>query len=131
MLEVREIEELPASLAEVAEAIGLAATLSLVEHAGGVRIYVPERLTDDHRLVEWIGREAAARLSESFSMEELIVPRCAEALRRVRNRHMRRERQELGARPAELALRYRLTERQVYTILAQGDAPAADQYSLL
>ncbi|MEX0745299.1 MAG: Mor transcription activator family protein [Phycisphaeraceae bacterium] len=131
MLDVHDIEELPQSLAEVAEVIGLAATLALVEHAGGVRIYVPESLGDDHRLVEWLGQEAAALLSEAFAMEELVVPRCAAALRQVRNRRMRFERQEHGARPAELALRYGLTERQVYTILADVDDPYADQYSLL
>lgn len=130
MLDVRDIEELPQSLVDVAEVIGLAATLALVENAGGVRIYVPERLTDDHRLADWLGREAAASLSEAFAMEELVVPRCAEALRRVRNRQIRHERDQ-GARPAELALRYRLTERQVYTILSRDDAPASDQFSLL
>lgn len=130
MLDVREVEELPQSLVDVAEVIGLPATLALVEAAGGVRIYVPERLSDDHRLIEWLGREAAALLSASFAMEELVVPRCAEALRRVRNRQIRHERDQ-GARPAELALRYRLTERQVYTILSRDDAPASDQISLL
>lgn len=130
MLDIREIEALPPSLVDVAEVVGLAATLALVEHAGGVRIYVPERLGDEHRLVEWLGREAAALLSEAFAMEELVVPRCADALRRVRNRQIRHERDQ-GARPAELALRYRLTERQVYTILSRDDAPAADQFTLL
>jgi len=130
MLEIREIHDLPESLTDVADAIGLPATLALVEHAGGVRIYVPERLSDDHRLVEWLGRDAAAMLSDAYAGEELVVPRCAEALRRVRNRQIRRERSE-GARPAELALRYRLTERQVFTILARDDAPASDQFSLL
>lgn len=130
MLDVREIEELPQSLVDVAEVVGLAATLALVEHAGGVRIYVPERLDDDHRLVTWLGAPAAAQLSEAFAMEELVVPRCAEALRRVRNRQMRRERDQ-GAKPAELALRYGLTERQVYTILSRSDAATSDQISLL
>lgn len=130
MLDVREIEELPESLAEVAEAIGLSATLALVEHAGGVRIYVPERLADDHRLVQWLGRDAAARLSEAYAMEELVVPRCADLLRRVRNRCIRHERAQ-GARPAELALRYRLTERQVFTILSREDETPSDQFSLL
>ncbi|WP_046079657.1 Mor transcription activator family protein [Halomonas sp. HG01] len=130
MLDVREIQELPQSLTDVAEAIGLAATLALVEHAGGVRIYVPERLGDEHRLIDWLGREAAVRLSEALAMEELVVPRCADALRRVRNRQMRLERDQ-GARPAELALRYRLTERQVYTILSRADDEARDQISLL
>ncbi|SFT74079.1 Mor transcription activator family protein [Halomonas saccharevitans] len=130
MLDVREIQELPQSLTDVAEAIGLAATLALVEHAGGVRIYVLERLGDEHRLIDWLGREAAVRLSEALAMEELVVPRCADALRRVRNRQMRLERDQ-GARPAELALRYRLTERQVYTILSRADDEARDQISLL
>jgi len=129
MLEIREIQELPHSLVRVAEVIGLAGVLALVENAGGVRIYVPESLTDDHRLVEWLGRDAAARLSESFAMEELVVPRCAEMLRKIRDRQIRHERDH-GARPAELALRYRLTERQIYTILSRHDAPPSCQQGL-
>jgi Mor family transcriptional regulator len=130
MLDVREIEELPQSLVDVAEVIGLAATLALVESAGGVRVYVPERLGDEHRLIEWLGRDAAAALSAAFAMEELVVPRCADALRRVRNRQIRHERDQ-GDAPAVLALRYRLTERQIYTILSRDDAANSDQFSLL
>lgn len=130
MLDIREIEQLPESLVDVADVIGLSATLALVEKAGGVRIYVPERLGDDHRLIEWLGRDAAVKLSEAYAMEELVVPRCAEQLRNVRNRCIRQER-SLGASTAELALRYRLTERQVFTILSREDESASDQYSLL
>ena len=130
MLDIREIEELPQSLVEVADVIGLSATLVLVEKAGGVRIYIPDRLGDDHRLIEWLGRDAAVRLSEAYAMEELIVPRCAEQLRNVRNRCIRQERTQ-GDSTAALALRYRLTERQVFTILSRQEDSSSDQYSLL
>lgn len=110
-----DINHLPPIARELIDALGLTATLSLVEAFGGVRIYIPQHLTDDHVLVTSIGRALADVLSSRFGGEQLNIPRCVHALRAVRNTKIRRERLS-GASPARLALRYAITERQIYTI---------------
>lgn len=115
-----ELQMLPASLTEVAEAVGLSAALALVLHAGGTRVYVPEELEPEHRLVGWLGIEAAQCLADRFGGETLDVPRCQAGARAVRDRRIREQRRA-GTSIRDLALRYQLTERQVYTIIAADD----------
>lgn len=132
MHDLREIDLslLPQSLREIVEAAGLPAGVALVEAAGGTRVYVPERITAEHRLAQWLGSAAAERLVARFGGETLEVPRCLAAIRAARDQRIRRERSE-GAAIAELALQYRLTERQIYNILAADAATEERQWSLL
>lgn len=122
-------EQLPETLSEVVAAIGMERTLALVERLGGVRVYVPEKMVPDHQLVRVVGHHAAYQLAERFGGEPLVLPRCAEALRGVRNSRIRSER-EGGATPAQLALRFALTERQVYAILAAAEPASERQQSM-
>lgn len=115
-----EAELLPQSLAEVIDAVGMAPAMALVERAGGTRVYVPERIDGEHPLAQWMGLDAAQALVERFGTDTLDVPRCLAGMRMVRDRRIRAERRA-GASIRDLALRYRLTMRQVYTILASGD----------
>ncbi|TGG92514.1 hypothetical protein E4656_13665 [Natronospirillum operosum] len=112
-------DNLPESLAEIVDAIGLESALKLVEALPGVRVYVPQQMPADHQLVTILGQEAAMLLAEHFGGEALNVARCLHALRGVRNTEIWQAR-HLGA--ARLALRFGLTERQVYSILAQVHA---------
>lgn len=125
-----DLADLPQSLLEVVEMVGLAAALALVEHAGGTRVYVPVAIDDDHIIMQWLGAQDAARLVAHFPGETLIVPRCLGAMRAARDRRIRAARRD-GSRVSDLALQYRLTERQVYTILATDERPQALQTSLL
>ncbi|MCS4503874.1 hypothetical protein NYO91_07260 [Arhodomonas aquaeolei] len=125
-----QTEHLPHTLTEVVETIGMDTTLQLVESLGGVRVYVPENMRPDHVLVRVIGHRAAWRMAERFGGEPLVLPRCAASLRAERNARIRRERAG-GATPAQLALRYGLTERQVYAILAAGEPEDDGQQPLL
>lgn len=125
-----DIDQLPQTAAEIVDAVGVDAALRLVEVWGGVRVYVPQRITDDHALVSTLGRGLAETLAARFGGEALNIPRCLHALRAVRNTRIRSERRQ-GDSPASLALRYGLTERQVYSILAADDAPDDRQSSLL
>jgi len=63
----------PASLVEIAEVIGVAATLRLVDAYGGSVCYVPTRLDDSHRLVQAIGPLAAQRLVARYTGEKLEI----------------------------------------------------------
>ncbi|NWO05549.1 MAG: hypothetical protein HLX50_07555 [Alteromonadaceae bacterium] len=111
-----EEDLLPESMAELVDIIGLPAVLKLMEARGGTEFWVPERITHQHPLVDDIGTEAAQTMSEYMPLERIKVPRGAAIRREIRNRAIRRERFE-GAKLAELALRYGMTDRQVLNIL--------------
>lgn len=125
-----DIDQLPQSAVEIVDVVGVEAALRLVEAWGGVRLYVPQQMPEDHLLVSTLGRAESDELASRYGGECIQVPRCLHALRAVRNCHMRRERAR-GDSPALLALRYRLTERQVYSILAAADEPVDEQQQSL
>lgn len=124
------VDYLPESLREVVDLIGLQATLKLVEHLGGIVLYVPAELTADHRIAKAIGMRAATLLWERYQADTIEVPRCHEALRLARNAEIR-ARRDAGATVEQLALDYGLTMRAVWYILADEDLPASPQISLL
>ncbi|WP_303909443.1 Mor transcription activator family protein [Thiohalomonas denitrificans] len=111
------VEDLPPVFREVAEAIGLPAAPALVERWPGVTIWIPKRNEENHPLAEQLGMEAAQRLSALYDGDYLRVPRCTRAARKARDAEIRQCHKE-GKTARELALRFRLTERQVWNILA-------------
>lgn len=64
----------PASLVEIAEAIGITPTLMLVQAYGGVGCYVPHTLDATHAISQAIGPDAAYKLARSFGGSKLDVP---------------------------------------------------------
>lgn len=115
---------LPASARELAEVIGLAATLTLIEHHGGTRLYVPKRLTPDNDLIETIGASAAGDLVDTYAGDTIDVPRGLRAVRAALYRRIVADYTD-GATAAELALRHAKTERWIYAIVARHRAEAA------
>lgn len=110
--------DLPESLREVLELVGLAGVMLLVERFGGVRIFIPKQVGREHVLVWTLGWEMARLLCRHFGGETINVPRASRAMQSLRNRHLvARHRQ--GATVRELAQSSGLTERRVYAILAQ------------
>lgn len=57
---------LPPLLNEIADVIGVEATLVLCKKRGGARLSIPAKAKDDHWLVDAIGREATDKLCEHF-----------------------------------------------------------------
>lgn len=110
--------DLPASLVEVKEVIGMDGAMNLVRGFGGIRIFVPKRLRADHRLVVSLGLEAAQRLSHYFGGEILAVPRAVKALQQRRNREIISQ-YGRSVSVRLLAQEHQLTERQIYSILAK------------
>ena len=121
---------MPGSLGDVVDAIGIDATLLLVESLGGTRVYVPGRMTPQHALVRIIGHRRAYALADQFPGETLDLPRCVSAIRAVRDNAIRAARED-GARPKQLALKHGLTERQIYSILAAEEPGESPQQRLL
>lgn len=119
MLEDIVADDLPETLQDMLAMIGLPATLKLVEAFPGVRIFVPATMHRDHSLAELLGFEAACKLAEYFQGSEYAVPRAADAIRKSRDRKIRRLYGPMTA--GQLALKYGMTERQVYRIVAEPD----------
>ena len=114
-----DIDDLPPSLKRLVDAIGLKATLALVSHHGGIRLYVPKRVKPGHRLTRQIGLQGARALAACFPGELLFVPRAAGALRALRNKEIRAQ-HAAGDSAATIARKVGLTERQVFTILSRS-----------
>lgn len=113
--------DLPESLAEVVRAIGLPATLKLIERFGGVRIYVPqpEHIDEDHPIARAIGLADARTLAGIRGKERMELPRAARALRLVRDRALRRDYESMSE--SQCALKYQVTERQVRSIIGRAE----------
>lgn len=109
--------DLPASLREVIEIIGLPATLKLVENWGGlIALYIPRNINTDHPLARQLGLEAAFKLTERWGGDYLRnIPKATAALRAARNREII-ARRAAGESAAKLALEYGVTERQIWNV---------------
>lgn len=135
---------LPALIRAVVDAIGITAALKLVEQLGGSTFPVPMRKNAAGEiryqvLAEAIGEAAASRLVEKLGGQEIYVPLCSTALRELRDRQIRadfdqitREHSALHA-VATLAVRFRMSDRQVWRILNQTDrdGPPKDSQATL
>ena len=126
-------DALPHSLAEIIDAIGIGATLKLVEAFGGIRVYVPSADTlrssqhlarDGHPLARAIGVEAACKLAQLRAGEFLELPRATAYMRAMRDAAIRDGLENASA--AALAQQYHTTRRNIFRIKAAGGDAADD-----
>lgn len=119
---------LPPQLRRMIAAIGLPATVVLLQARGGTRLKLPTGRLRSRRsqvLSGLIGPEAAQAFQAEFcrpGRASMDLPKADKILMQVRNAAIHREAEADSL--AELALRYRLTIRQVQNILATKDWPA-------
>ncbi len=115
-----KLDDLPESLREMVDLIGLSATLQLVKQFGGlIALYVPHEIGADHQLAAALGLPAARKLAAHYGGDCLRnIPRCTHRLRGLRNAEIR-ARRKAGESPATLACAYGMTERNVWMILAE------------
>ncbi len=117
-----EICELPDNLKLLVEVAGLPAAIDLAQRLGGSEYTFPVRYNPESSLVAVVGEEAAEKLIAYFSGEKYYIPKGDRALRCARNREIEYK-YENGQTGRDLAQEYRLTERQVRSIL---NRPAAN-----
>lgn len=109
------MEMLPASLQAIADIIGAPAALKIAERWGGIRLYIPTDMDENHNLAKLIGIESASRLCEAYAGERIDIPKADCWWRAVRNKLMIEARSR-GVSQSNLAREYALTERQVRKI---------------
>ena len=112
-----DVDDLPGILQDLVELVGLQVTLTLVEHYGGVRLYVPVKYDPEHVLAKQIGHQAALKLIEMYRGDRFDIPRAEKAMRAVRDWKIR-EQYWGGKSQRQLAREYGLTDRQIRNILA-------------
>jgi hypothetical protein len=116
---VRDLDwsKLPRKLAELRPVLGPLATLRLARSFGGKLVYVPIVLRANHPLVRCLGREGAAALIARHGGESFVVPKYDCVLRQLRQRRLRRLREQ-GVSISALAQTFNLSRRRVHQILA-------------
>lgn len=114
----------PASLVEIAEVIGPAAALRLVDAYGGTVCYVPMAVAPEHRLAQAIGIQAAELLAARYSGEKIEVP----VLHSARTRKSLIARAEGGV--SEVARALGVTRRWVRMVrnAGRGDERQIDMF---
>lgn len=120
---------LPATLQDFVRLIGLAATMILVEHFGGTRLYIPVKPSPDHHLAKLIGMDNLVKLSRVYGAQDHFdIPKAERALRHLRDQKIRAD---IGPKSARvLALEHGLTERQIWSIVGRPANRATSQNEL-
>lgn len=113
-----------ATVERLVEILGLVNALKFAERFGGGRVYLPqpERLKPEGPIVQLLGMDAAREIAFEWRGMEIMVPQCAAHLRAQRDASIRAESATMSVK--EIALKYGLTERHAFRILAT--APAAE-----
>lgn len=121
------MESLPNSVLGFVQLIGLEATLAMVSKFGGAEIrFVKDRSNlKFERISNVIGVDAAMRLADEYNGERWIyIPRCDKALRKIRDREIVCEYDELinkgwSCREAanELAIKHGINYRQIERVV--------------
>ena len=68
------IDDLPASLQDVAETLGLRVAVALIEHFGGLEIKPPSRPRPDHPIIKALGAEDGNALFAFLGGGSMYVP---------------------------------------------------------
>jgi len=120
---------LPQVLQDFVRLIGLAATMLLVEHFGGRRLYIPINPHPDHHLAKLIGLDNLVKLSQVYGLEDHFdIPKADRALKHLRNEKIRAE---YGPKSVStLAREHALTERQIWNILGEYSPTNTSQTQL-
>lgn len=106
------------SMQPIVEAVGYDLALTLVARFGGTELRIPRHPDERDAIAQCIGVEAATRLAETFSSGRCELPRCAAWLQARRDEEIS-VRYNGGETQAELARRFRLTERHIRRILRE------------
>jgi hypothetical protein len=118
------LEDLPDQAREIAGVVGLDDTLRIVSVYGGMAL----SFSDDTQgevgtrrdiITQLLGKKKATAFFRRFVNRILYIPRCASALKKVRDVEIC-QKYDRATTIAELVGEYRLTERQIWNILKES-----------
>lgn len=113
--------ELPRLAQELMEVMGEEPAMQLINAMGGLYLCVPgwplKRVSSRFEALEKIvGTEAARKFAERWGNVEIQVPKCAAAMRMLRNRDITR-RYEAGEPVQDICRRYDVSERHFWKLV--------------
>ncbi|MEN7431419.1 Mor transcription activator family protein [Chromobacterium sp. TRC.1.1.SA] len=132
-MKLNDVQHLLPEMAQlIATLIGLPKALRLIEAWGGTTFPISKNKRRDGQiryeaLAEVVGVDAADIMTRHFGGEVLAIPRCAAALREVRDRMIREEFDCITAHLSashtvtQLAIKFQMTERNVWMILKKSN----------
>lgn len=132
-------ERLPGILAEIAEIAGEPAAVLIAARVGGQRVYIPAKVSDDHWLVDCVGREKADRICRHFKVDgrgqRVDVPLAAAGAYPQLRRAIAKRVHDLdraGASARQISGEVRITTRAVHRHRAahRGEGKKGGQRSL-
>lgn len=101
---------------DAAALVGPEAIAKIMQSYGGTRLYIPVRMQADHPLSRLVGYAAAIALSDAYGgQEHFDVPKGDASDRLCRDKSILEDR-KAGLSGKQVAMKYRLTERQVRNI---------------
>ena len=106
----------PVLATDICDVIGKDATIKLFGVFSGRHLCIPGKLKAEHEIVKVIGEESARKLSDAYHGETVVFPKLDSVFRKIRNENIFDEYQS-GITQACLATKYKLTARQIYTII--------------
>lgn len=114
------IDQLPESLKKIVELTDFESTFALVERHGGTTFHVPpfKMIHPHHDLALLIGLDNALKLARYYSGDSIYLPRASHYLQAIRDEKIRADADTLTT--AELALKYKLSERWIRKIKVSG-----------
>lgn len=111
---------LPKTAQDIVDIIGMTAAMGLVSGWPGIPLKVPRGRRKNsvmvNRLARVIGDEAAKKFVQHYAGHVVVIPRCAAAMRAVRNQRII-DQYTHGTTAADLAREHKLTVRQIRVIL--------------
>lgn len=113
MADAASLDLLPPVARDLAECIGLEATLALAQRWGGLRIWIPAN--PGAELIALLGAGPALKLCQTYTNERIELPRCVRQLRAVRDRAILAALQG-NSNANQAALGAGLTRRQIFNI---------------
>ncbi|MBL4783009.1 MAG: hypothetical protein JKX92_12275 [Porticoccaceae bacterium] len=119
------VDLLPQLLRELADIIGLDATLKLTEEFPGVSVYVPDTPRPHHKIALIIGFDNLVALSNIYGKDYLAMPKLDAATRQIKHALIRDMRGKLSTRQMALATGY--TSRRVQQIKSENHAKSPQQ----
>jgi hypothetical protein len=113
--------DLPQTIQDLAEAIGIEGAMALVEVRGGTSVRIPVEPAADHWLREALGEARYAQLVRTYAGELIDIPVCSRALAATRRARAIAD-LRTGQPQRQVALRYGYTERYVRILAGRSRA---------
>lgn len=113
------IDNLPQSLKDIVEIVGLPEALKLVSELGGTRFYIPKDYKDDHKLLDNMSKLTLQKLINHYGGEIMVLPVCKTAIREARDWQVIHDADNTSLDVQQLALKYGVTSRTIQNILAR------------